>query len=151
VRSQVLPLLESTLGPGIVEALARTAVLAQEDADALDEWADRVWAEVQAGGDGSPTDGTEGSAPRPRQAASAPPAPPEGASPHLAAGALPVAALRSGAGDLPLAVVHRVIRRFLVDAGCPASDLSFGHIRAVAGLLQQSGGRAVVDLLVVRA
>ena len=52
VRGQVLPLLESTLGPGIVEALARTAALAQEDAAALDEWADRVWAQVQAGGDG---------------------------------------------------------------------------------------------------
>ncbi len=187
VRTQVLPLLESTLGPGIVEALARTAALTREDADALDEWADRVWAEVQAGGGGSPTDGTEGSPPRPKQAASAPPEPEsaqlggllplEGPQPAgfpealpellpartLPAGALPVAALRSAAGDLPPAVVHRVIRRFLVDAGCPASDLSFGHIRAVAGLLERRGGRAeialpggvrarrVVDLLVVRA
>ncbi|MDH4017688.1 MAG: tRNA lysidine(34) synthetase TilS, partial [Actinomycetota bacterium] len=46
VRSQVLPLLESTLGPGIVEALARTAALAREDADALDDWAGRVWAQI---------------------------------------------------------------------------------------------------------
>lgn len=141
VRAQVLPLLESTLGPGIVEALARTAALAQEDADALDAWADRVWAQVQAGGawDNS---GTAGSKPL---------------------GMLPVGALHPGSGDLPPAVVHRVIRRFLVHAGCPPGDLSFGHIRAVAGLLEPHGARAeialpggvrarrVVDALVVRA
>jgi hypoxanthine phosphoribosyltransferase len=36
VRSQVLPALESTLGPGIAESLARTADLLRADADALD-------------------------------------------------------------------------------------------------------------------
>jgi tRNA(Ile)-lysidine synthase len=36
VRSQVLPLLESTLGPGIAESLARSADLLRADADALD-------------------------------------------------------------------------------------------------------------------
>jgi len=88
---------------------------------------------------------------------------PSGFTEELPAGTLPVAALRSGAGDLPPAVVHRVIRLFLVDAGCHPSELSFGHIRAVAGLLQQRGGRAeialpggararrVADVLVVRA
>ncbi len=44
VRDEVLPILEDALGPGIVEALARTATLAREDADALDAWAERVWA-----------------------------------------------------------------------------------------------------------
>ncbi|MFG1946091.1 tRNA lysidine(34) synthetase TilS [Nonomuraea sp. NPDC048826] len=39
VRSRVLPVLEKELGPGIAEALARTAGLARDDADALDEWA----------------------------------------------------------------------------------------------------------------
>ncbi len=37
VRSAVLPVLEAELGPGIAEALARTAELAREDADALDQ------------------------------------------------------------------------------------------------------------------
>ena len=46
VRHDVLPMLEGALGPGIVEALARTATLAREDADALDAWADQVWAQV---------------------------------------------------------------------------------------------------------
>ena len=58
VRREVLPVLESALGPGIVEALARTATLAREDADALDAWADQVWSQVR--------DRTEESAPLPR-------------------------------------------------------------------------------------
>lgn len=36
VRDAVLPLLERELGPGVREALARTAALARQDADALD-------------------------------------------------------------------------------------------------------------------
>ena len=39
VRNQVLPLLESTLGPGIADALARSAAILREDADALDQLA----------------------------------------------------------------------------------------------------------------
>lgn len=37
VRNVVLPTLESELGPGVAEALARTAAQLREDADALDE------------------------------------------------------------------------------------------------------------------
>ncbi|MEV1238878.1 tRNA lysidine(34) synthetase TilS [Nonomuraea sp. NPDC052129] len=43
VRTRVLPLLESELGPGVADALARTADLARDDADALDEWADTAY------------------------------------------------------------------------------------------------------------
>ena len=39
VRASVLPVLEAELGPGIAEALARTAVLARDDADLLDQLA----------------------------------------------------------------------------------------------------------------
>lgn len=39
VRQTVLPMLEKELGPGLVEALARTASLARDDADALDRCA----------------------------------------------------------------------------------------------------------------
>lgn len=45
VRRQVLPVLESELGPGIAAALARTAWLARDDADALDLWAAKVYDE----------------------------------------------------------------------------------------------------------
>lgn len=39
VRTKVLPVLEAELGPGVAEALARTADLARADADLLDELA----------------------------------------------------------------------------------------------------------------
>ncbi|MDX3001123.1 tRNA lysidine(34) synthetase TilS [Kribbella solani] len=39
VRHEVLPILEEALGPGVVEALARTAGLLRADADALDQLA----------------------------------------------------------------------------------------------------------------
>ncbi|SPL93618.1 tRNA(Ile)-lysidine synthetase [[Actinomadura] parvosata subsp. kistnae] len=43
VRRTVLPVLEKELGPGVAEALARTAAMAREDADALDEWAESAF------------------------------------------------------------------------------------------------------------
>jgi hypoxanthine phosphoribosyltransferase len=44
VRAQVLPLLETTLGPGVAESLARTADLLRADADALDALAEGYFA-----------------------------------------------------------------------------------------------------------
>ncbi|HEY0871789.1 MAG TPA: tRNA lysidine(34) synthetase TilS, partial [Acidothermaceae bacterium] len=46
VREQVLPMLETALGPGVAAALARTAGLARDDADALDSWAARSYTEL---------------------------------------------------------------------------------------------------------
>ncbi|MDH6112235.1 tRNA(Ile)-lysidine synthase [Kitasatospora sp. MAP12-15] len=42
VRHEVLPVLEKHLGGGVVQALARTARLFRDDADALDQWAATV-------------------------------------------------------------------------------------------------------------
>jgi tRNA(Ile)-lysidine synthase len=42
VRSVALPALEAAVGPGVANALARTAGLLRADADALDAWADAV-------------------------------------------------------------------------------------------------------------
>lgn len=42
VRQTVMPLLESELGPGVAEALARTAEQLREDSDALDAFAEEV-------------------------------------------------------------------------------------------------------------
>lgn len=39
VRHEALPMLEKALGKGVIEALARTAHLSRDDADALDAWA----------------------------------------------------------------------------------------------------------------
>ena len=41
VRTVAIPTLEKTIGPGISEALARSADLLRHDADALDAWAER--------------------------------------------------------------------------------------------------------------
>lgn len=43
VREKILPLLESELGPGVSDALSRSAKLLRDDADALDEWANSVF------------------------------------------------------------------------------------------------------------
>ncbi|WP_307826642.1 tRNA lysidine(34) synthetase TilS [Streptomyces pactum] len=50
VRHEALPVLEKALGKGVVEALARTAQLSRDDADALDDWAARAEAEVRRAG-----------------------------------------------------------------------------------------------------
>ena len=41
VRMDAIPTLEKTIGPGISQALARSAELLRQDADALDAWAQR--------------------------------------------------------------------------------------------------------------
>jgi tRNA(Ile)-lysidine synthase len=46
VRATVLPLLERELGPGIAEALARTAAQLREDSDALDHFAEEIAEEL---------------------------------------------------------------------------------------------------------
>ena len=46
VRENVLPLLEEEIGPGIVDALARSAKILREDASALDEWADSIFSVI---------------------------------------------------------------------------------------------------------
>ena len=43
VRKAVLPTLEAELGPGIAEALARSAALLRDDADVLDSLADEIY------------------------------------------------------------------------------------------------------------
>lgn len=46
VREKVLPMMESEIGPGITEALTRSAKLLRDDADALDDWAEEVLDEL---------------------------------------------------------------------------------------------------------
>ena len=46
VRTDALPKLEESIGPGITEALARSADLLRDDADALDAWANQVAADL---------------------------------------------------------------------------------------------------------
>ncbi|GAA1794428.1 tRNA lysidine(34) synthetase TilS [Actinomadura chokoriensis] len=52
VRHEALPALEKTLGPGVAEALARTAGMLRDDADALDDLAARAYADLEVREDG---------------------------------------------------------------------------------------------------
>jgi len=46
VREKILPLLEENIGPGIIDALARSAKILREDASALDDWAAEVFSAI---------------------------------------------------------------------------------------------------------
>jgi tRNA(Ile)-lysidine synthase len=52
VRHQALPALEKSLGPGVAEALARTAGMLRDDADALDDLAARAYTDLGVREDG---------------------------------------------------------------------------------------------------
>ena len=43
VRENVLPMMEREIGPGVADALTRSAKLLRDDADALDQWADEIF------------------------------------------------------------------------------------------------------------
>ena len=121
VRHRVLPVLEAELGPGIAEALSRTAALLRADADALDAWADRAFAEVEI------------------EVTSVGPKHHQNHSDHVS---LDVARL----AELPQAVRTRAIRRAAIEAGCPPTDLTSAHVDAVDTLITQWHGQRGIDL-----
>ncbi|HEX6472751.1 MAG TPA: tRNA lysidine(34) synthetase TilS [Streptosporangiaceae bacterium] len=122
VRGDALPALDRALGPGVSAALARTARMLRDDADALDAWAGRAWhAAVQAGRD----DALGGD--------------------HLGDGdrlALDVAAL----AELPRAVRTRVLRRAAIAAGSPPGTLAAVHVDEIDRLITAWHGQRHVDL-----
>jgi tRNA(Ile)-lysidine synthase len=122
VRHRVLQMLETELGPGVAEALARTARLLRDDADALDELAAAARADCRTG-DGLDPDLDPGIAPG-------------------VDGGLDVERL---AVLLP-AVRRRVLRAAALDAGCPATDVTAGHVDAVEALVTDWHGQRGVDL-----
>jgi tRNA(Ile)-lysidine synthase len=121
VRQQVLPMMEELLGPGITEALARTADQLRTDADALDALADEAasllmpgWDEpVAAGGERRTRDVT-----------------------------LEVAAL----GALPGAVRMRLLKRAAIAAGAPAGSLTSVHLTQLDALVTSWHGQRWSDL-----
>jgi tRNA(Ile)-lysidine synthase len=56
VRRRVLPVLEDELGPGVTEALARTADQLRPDMELLDGYAERALVEVGASAEGLPVE-----------------------------------------------------------------------------------------------
>jgi tRNA(Ile)-lysidine synthase len=105
-RHQVLPVLERELGPGIAEALARTAGQLREDAAALDVLA------AAAAEDVTTPDGLD----------------------------------VSGLAALLPAVRTRVLRRAALAAGCPAGDLTAGHVAELDRLVTRWRGQGPLHL-----
>ena len=118
VRERVLPVLEAELGPGIAEALARTAEQLREDASALDAMTDELVEDLVL----------EGSDPVTEE-----PYPGGGIS-------LPVAGLAAN----PPAIRHRLIR--LVVHSEFGVSLSRAHTLEVARLVTDWHGQGPIDL-----
>ena len=123
VRRQVMPVLESALGPGVVDALARTAALARTDGEALDGWARAALGELTSqDGDGPDGGGLNREGPD--------------------GGGLDVVKL----ARLPAAVRTRVLRLAALAAGTPGGALGAVHIHALDALVTEWHGQGPASL-----
>jgi tRNA(Ile)-lysidine synthase len=117
VRRLALPALEETLGPGVAEALARTARLLRDDADALDAWAARFLDDLEVSHDSEATEGLTSTS-----------------------------AEVGGLAELPRAVRTRVLRRLAIEAGSPPGALAATHVDEMDRLVTAWHGQRHVDL-----
>jgi tRNA(Ile)-lysidine synthase len=120
VRHRLLPILERELGPGVTEALARSADLLRADADLLDCLAQTASERIAGGG--------RGASPRGSTAA---------AGPGLAIEEL---------AALPAAIRSRVLRNAAIAAGCRPGALTSGHVAALDALVTGWHGQRGADL-----
>lgn len=121
VRSSVLPMMEELLGPGITEALARTADRLRSDADALDALADEAATRLIPAWDVPAAAGREQRTPDVT---------------------LEVAAL----GALPAAIRTRLLKRAAIAAGAPAGSLTSVHVTQLDALVTSWHGQRWSDL-----
>jgi tRNA(Ile)-lysidine synthase len=148
VRNQILPMLEELLGPGITDALARSADQLRADCNALDCLADAEYRRLaEPGRDGTDPDGVAPEAPAAEAPAAEAPAAGALAAGALAAGALAAGALAAGAlAALPAAIRTRLLRTAALAAGCPAGALTAVHIGELDALVTRWHGQHWVDL-----
>ncbi|MGP3987849.1 tRNA lysidine(34) synthetase TilS [Streptomyces sp. 3N207] len=143
VRHEALPALEKALGKGVIEALARTAQLSRDDADALDAWTDDAErAVVRTPGSAAPDeagvpDQADGSGQPGRSGIR-----PDGASATDGTVELDVVRLYA----LPPAVRRRVLRRAAIEAGSPAGSLFARHIEEMDRLITAWRGQRALNL-----
>ncbi|GAB6938247.1 tRNA lysidine(34) synthetase TilS [Isoptericola variabilis] len=122
VRGAVVPVLEDALGPGVVEALARTADQLRADADALDALAaDLLAAATVAGADPGPA--------AVRRA-------PDG---RLVLDVGPLAAAHA-------ALRRRALRAAALAVGCPRGTTTARHVDALDALVVSWRGQGTVHL-----
>ncbi|MGI5325552.1 tRNA lysidine(34) synthetase TilS [Actinomadura nitritigenes] len=128
VRHRALPVLEETIGPGVAEALARTARMLRDDADALDGLAAHAFDDLlddafdldDASHREDAFDRDDGG--------------------HI------VAIRVDGLEELHRAVRTRVLRMAAVKAGSPPGTLAAVHVDAVDRLVTAWHGQRHVDL-----
>jgi len=154
VRRHALPALEETLGPGIAEALARSAAQLSADCDALDaiarteEWRIQppVPPEPVPPGPGPPEPVPPGPGPpEPGPAARAGDAAGNGDGDGDGATILSVADIE-GLGGLAPAIRTRVLRQAALLAGCPGGSLTAAHVAALDALVTGWHGQRGADL-----
>ncbi len=135
-RTEVLPVLERELGPGVSAALARTAGLLRDDADLLDALAADLLARVRhsprAESDVSTVDPVLDRSKRHSQR-------------DGEAGGVVQLDVR-GLAEAPAALRRRALRSAALEAGAPATDLTADHVAAVEQLVVRWHGQRGVDL-----
>lgn len=129
VRADVLPVLLRTLGPGVLDNLARTARLVAADTAALDDLAAAALAAPPR--EASPGDGPVGDG-----VAAAP------AGVRAVDGGLSVAALAA----LPTAVRTRVLHAWARELGASPAALSHRHVAALEALVTDWHGQGATHL-----
>jgi tRNA(Ile)-lysidine synthase len=118
VRHQALPALDAALGPGVAEALARTAAQLRVDAECLD---DLAFAESGQLRGSAPENGPEN-------------------------GTAPAGLEARWLCALPAAIRARVLRDAAIMAGCPHGALTAGHVDQIDALITAWRGQRWVDL-----
>jgi tRNA(Ile)-lysidine synthase len=119
--------MEDLLGPGITEALARTADRLRADADALDAVTDDVAERLLTGAAAAGADDAGQG---------------EGEAESEGELTLDVVAL----AELPAAIRTRLLRRAAIAAGAPAGSLSWAHVHSLDALVTAWHGQRWSDL-----
>jgi tRNA(Ile)-lysidine synthase len=167
VRHDLMPALADALGPGVPEALARTARLLRADADALDALAAAEAARIvgdpagpggqtRPGHGGAVSAAAAGPAPTSRDpgavgatAAGGPMSPtPAAVNAAAAAGPAPIGPEWpvTALATLPAAIRHRILRAAALAAGCPAAALAERHVASMDDLVTDWHGQRWTDL-----
>jgi len=156
IRNQVMPELKAAIGPGVPEALARTAEQLAEDADALDYYAEQLLASAARldsaifghcvplpqnddNSSGAPAHKSKGSVPLPK----------DGDCPicHPARESQGPVALRvESLLEAPVAVRRRALRLAAINAGAPASDVNRTQVLAIDALVANWHGQSAHKL-----
>jgi tRNA(Ile)-lysidine synthase len=126
VRHQVLPALEEALGPGIAEALARSAAQLATDCEALDDIARGEEGRIIARGEEGRIQGPDAAA-------------------DLPGGTLATLDIE-GLAELAPAIRTRVLRQAALMAGCPGGSLTATHVAALDALVTGWHGQRGADL-----